>query len=138
MAYFGKYNFNVDTANRIIIPSRFREQLGAEAVFYRAEEGCLYLYDTPSFEAILAPFRYLGGTQDGRKQMRLKVYDQTSPASVDRNGRLVIPAECMEHAGIKDEVMIVGADNRIEVWNKDTYTAHAADADKIDMPPIVF
>ena len=138
MAYFGKYNYNVDAANRIIVPARFREQLGAESVFFKAEEGCLYLYDTPAFEAVLAPLRYLAGTADGLEQMRIKVYDNTVGVSVDRNGRLVIPADCMEHAGLKNEVMIVGAGNRIEIWNPEAYAAQAAKADTIEMPPIIF
>ena len=138
MAYFGYYNYTLDAANRIIVPSRFREQLGAEAVFYKSGDGCLFLYESPAYEAILEPVRHLSRTEDGREQMRTKIYAKSAAVSVDRNGRLVVPADCIEHAGLKSEVVILGADKRIEVWDKDAYAAHIAKAETMDDPDIEF
>ena len=137
MAYFGKYNYTLDAANRIIVPSRFREALGVEAVFFKAEDGCLYLYDTPEFQRVIAPLKPLSRTNEGRQQLRL-VMERVIAVSVDRNGRLVIPADCVEHASLKSEVTILGADNRIEVWDKDLYSKAMAGMETAELPDIQF
>ncbi len=140
MAYFGEYTYTLDSANRIIVPSRFREQLGAEIVIYRSIEGCLFIYDTPGFEAIIAPLRAQSRTVAGREKLR-RFYSDVSAVSLDRNGRLVVPAECIEHAGLKDEVIILGVDNHLEVWDKKTYLANIGDkeaASADDYPDIAF
>ncbi len=126
MAYFGEYNYTLDSANRIIVPSRFREQLGNEVVFYRAIEGCLYVYDIPGFEAVIAPLKTLSRTDAGREKLR-RFYSDVSAVSLDRNGRLVVPAECIEHAGLKNEVIILGFNNHLEVWDKARYTETLGD-----------
>ena len=140
MAYFGEYTYTLDSANRIIVPSRFREQLGAEIVFYRAIEGCLYIYDTPGFEAVIAPLKALSRTEAGRDKLR-RFYSDVSAASLDRNGRIVVPAECIEHAALKNEVIILGMNNRIEVWDKAAYLARLGDKETAlaeDYPDIEF
>ena len=126
MAYFGEYTYTLDSANRIIVPSRFREQLGNEVVFYRATEGCLYVYDIPGFEAVIAPLKALSRTDAGREKLR-RFYSDVSAVSLDRNGRLVVPAECIEHAGLKNEVIILGFNNHLEVWDKARYTEALGD-----------
>ena len=126
MAYFGEYTYTLDAANRIIVPSRFREQLGTEVVFYRAIEGCLYVYDIPGFEEVIAPLKPLSRTDVGREKLR-RFYSDVSAVSLDRNGRLVVPQECIAHASLKNEVIILGMNNHLEVWDKDAYQAAIGD-----------
>ena len=140
MAYFGEYTYTLDAANRLIVPSRFREQLGGEIVIYRSIDGCLFIYDMPGFEAVIAPLRAQSRTAEGRERLR-RFYSDVSAVSLDRNGRLVVPAECIAHAGLKDEVIILGVDNHIEVWDKAAYTANLGDKGALsadDYPDIEF
>lgn len=140
MAYFGEYTYTLDSANRIIVPSRFREQLGSEILIFRAAEGCLFIYDTPGFEAIIAPLKAQSGTALGREKLR-RFYSDVSAVSLDRNGRLVVPAECIAHASLKDEVIILGVDNHIEVWDKALYTANVGDKELLgadEYPNVIF
>ena len=140
MAYYGEYTYTLDAANRIIVPTRFREQLGAEAVIYRSIDGCLFIYDTPEFQNIIAPLKTQARTAVGREKLR-RFYSDVSAVSVDRNGRLVLPAECIAHAGLKDEVILLGADNRIEVWDKSLYLENIGNKDEIseaDYPEVEF
>lgn len=120
MAYYGEYNYTLDASNRIILPSRFRESLGTEIILYKAIEGCLFLYDLSTFDQITAPLKSLSRTNEGREKLR-RFYSDVATVSVDRSGRLVVPAECIEHAGLKDEVVVLGTNNKIEVWSKEAY-----------------
>ena len=126
MAYFGEYFYTLDASNRIILPSRFREPLGSEIILFKANEGCLFIYDMPTFEQITAPLSAMTKTDAGRQMVR-RFYSDASPASLDRSGRLVVPADCIEHASLKDDVVVLGAGNRIEVWDKAAYEASVGD-----------
>ncbi len=126
MAYFGEFFYTLDASNRIILPSRFREPLGTDVILYKASEGCLFIYDMATFEQITAPLSALTKTDAGRQMVR-RFYSDTSPVSVDRSGRLVVPAECIEHASLKDDVVVLGAGNRIEVWDKAAYEKNIGD-----------
>ena len=140
MAYFGEYAYTLDAANRIIVPSRFREQLGTEVVIYKAIEGCLFIYDTPGFETVIAPLKAQSRTELGREKMR-RFFSDVSLVSLDRNGRLVVPAECIEHAALKNDVIILGVYNHLEVWDKTAYEAQIGDKTAVaadDYPDVEF
>ena len=139
MAFFGEYSYTLDSANRVIAPSRFREQLGTEAVLYKAPEGCLFLYDGPTFSAIADRVKAQARTKDGRERLR-RFYADVYPVSVDRNGRFVVPAECIAHAALKDEVIILGVNNHVEIWDKPSYTKNLSggETDADDYPEIEF
>ncbi|MCH5198176.1 MAG: division/cell wall cluster transcriptional repressor MraZ [Oscillospiraceae bacterium] len=140
MAYFGEYSYTLDSANRLILPSRFREQLGGEIVMYKSSDGCLFVYDNLNFEKVIAPLKAISRTEVGREKLR-RFYSDVSPVSVDRNGRLVVPAECIAHASLKDEVIILGLENRIEIWNKTIYLARMGNKNDLladDYPDIEF
>ena len=114
MAYFGEYTYNLDAANRLIMPSRYREQLGTDVVLYRSPDGCLFVYDMPAFEAVIAPLKPLSRTELGREKLR-RFYSDVSNVAMDRSGRLVVPAECIAHAALKDEVIVLGVKPSISV-----------------------
>ena len=122
MAYWGESFHTLDGANRLIVPARFRDGLGAEIILFKASEGCLILYDIPRFEEVTAQLDALSGTERGREMIRL-FYADALAVSVDRAGRIVIPAEFAAHASIKTDVALLGLKNRIELWDKDTYLA---------------
>ena len=126
MPYLGEYHYTLDASNRIILPSRFRAPLGTDIILYKAEEGCLYIYDLPTFEKITAPLAPLSRTHDGRLKLR-RFYSDVATASLDRSGRLVVPAECIEHAGLKEDVVVLGTNNKIEVWSLDRYNETVGD-----------
>ena len=120
MPYLGEYHYTLDASNRIILPSRFREPLGSDIILFKAEEGCLYIYDAAAFEKITAPLAPLSRTHEGREKLR-RFYSDVSPVSLDRSGRLVVPADCIEHAALKDDVVVLGTNNKIEVWDAGRY-----------------
>ena len=140
MAYFGEYDYTLDASNRVILPSRFREPLGSEIILYKANEGCLFIYDQATFEQITQPLAALTKTDEGRLLVR-RFYSDATPASLDRSGRLVVPAECIEHAGLKEEVVVLGAGNRIELWDKAAYRKNVGEKAELavgDYPEIAF
>lgn len=126
MAYWGLSFHSLDSANRLIIPARFREALGSEIVIYRAVEGCLFLYDQNRFAQIAAQLDAYSRDPLNREKARM-FFSDVSAAAVDRTGRIVLPSECIAHAELKTDIALLGANRRIELWNKEAFEAKLAD-----------
>lgn len=135
MSYWGLSYHSLDSANRLIVPARFREELGNDIVIYRANEGCLFLYDQPRFAEVAAQLDIYAKDPLKREAARMFFLDVTS-VSVDRTGRIVLSAECIAHAGIKTEVALLGANKRIELWGKEAFEAKLAERDSLPYPEI--
>lgn len=130
MAYYGESFHTLDSAKRLIVPTRFRDALGNEVIVFKAEDGCLFLYDVARFDEITAQLDAYSRTAADREKVRL-FYSSVSQVSVDRTGRIVLPADCMEHAGITAEVALLGAKTRIELWDKALYLSKTGNKDAL-------
>ena len=124
--FLGSYNYSMDAKNRISIPAKFRRYLKPEAldtfVMTRGLSECVYLYPMDIWNDQIAP--RLGNLDefDVIESSFLRLYlELASDDSLDTQSRIIIPKTLIEFAGIEKDVFILGAMNRIEVWNPETY-----------------
>lgn len=118
--FIGEYNHTIDAKGRIIVPSKLREDLGEEFVITRGLEGCLFVYPDSEWKAFVASLKELPGTQKTRNLKRAFLA-AAEYCTMDKQGRTVVPSKLREYAGIDKDVVLVGLDNRIEVWDKDKW-----------------
>lgn len=119
--FMGEYNHTVDTKGRLIVPSKFREQLGDEFVVTKGLDGCLFVYSKSEWENIEEKFRNVPlTTKDARKFARF-FFAGAASCEVDKQGRILLPVVLREYAGIEKDVVSVGVFNRVEIWNKDKW-----------------
>ena len=119
--FTGEYQHNVDLKGRLIIPSRFREQLGEKLTVTRGLDGCLYLYSMDEWENILLKLKGLNLLKaEDRQFMRFFVAGATE-CELDKQGRILLPAPLRKHAGIDKDVILAGMMERIEIWDKDKW-----------------
>jgi MraZ protein len=128
MHFFGNYLQRLDGKRRPVVPQKFRDQIG-EAELRRGLvvtpglDGCLFLFSMSLWEAVAGE---LGSAHfsrfDTRKLQRLFL-SQAKEVTPDKVGRISLPDELREMAGIEDEVMFVGLWNRIELWNPSRWQA---------------
>ena len=129
--FMGEYRHTVDPKGRLIVPSKFRELLGAEFVVTRGLDGCLFVYPMDSWEAYVADLKKLPLTdKNARLFMRFIVAGATT-CELDKQGRILLPANLREYAGIDKEVVSVGVYSRVEIWSKDRYLENS-DFDDMD------
>ena len=129
--FAGRFNHTLDAKGRIIIPSKLREALGDSFVVSAGLDGCLYLYSEEGWEAFSEElFEKVPQTQEGRKLIRYFTAN-SAPCESDKQGRSLLPAELRSLAGITRDVVLVGALNKIEVWDKDRYEA-ASDISSVE------
>lgn len=101
----------MDAKNRLIIPAKFREQLGDEFVIFKAPEKCLYIYDKKTFEEVSRQF-----INHPNRKVQRSFFSQVIDVSADKQGRVTLFPDQLEHAGIVKDAVITGAGQRIEIW----------------------
>ena len=131
--FMGEYNHTIDAKGRLIVPSKFREQLGNEFVITKGLDGCLFVYSNEEWQNIENSFRDKPLTsKDARKFMRF-FFAGAATCEVDKQGRILIPNNLREYAGIEKDVVSVGVLSRVEIWSKEKW---ADNGDYEDMDEI--
>ena len=116
--FMGTHEHSLDAKGRLILPRRFRDELGQEMVLTRGIEQCLYGFPLAEFEQFAAKLRTLPLTQrPGRDFVRVFV-SGASQESIDSQGRVLVPPPLREYAGLGKDVMVVGQLSRIEIWDR--------------------
>lgn len=117
----GEYHHNIDEKGRLIIPSKFREEIGNSFVVTRGLDGCLFVYSLVEWEKIVAKLKKLPFTKkDARTFMRFFLASATV-CEFDKQGRINLVNSLIEYAGLKKECLIIGVNDRLEIWSLDKY-----------------
>ena len=129
--FMGEYNHSIDQKGRLIVPSKFREQLGNEFVVTKGLDGCLFVYSNEEWQRIEEKFREIPlTTKDARKFSRF-FFAGAATCEVDKQGRILLPSNLREYAAIEKEVVSVGVLSRVEIWSKDRWSENG-DYDDMD------
>ena len=122
----GEYKHNLDTKGRIIVPSKFRELLDEQFVITRGLDRCLFAYTVDEWSRIEEKLKTLPLTKkDARKFTRL-FFSGATDVEIDKQGRINIPQNLREYAGLLKDCTVIGVSSRIEIWDsaawEDFYT----------------
>lgn len=115
----GTYNHTMDAKGRMAFPNKLREQLGLGFVITIGLEGCLYAYSAEEWEKFTEQLRTLAGPV--AKQAMRKYAANAVIADADKQGRVLIPQNLREHAGLSHDVTVIGNLNRAEIWDSARY-----------------
>lgn len=118
--FMGEFHHSVDSKGRLIIPSRVREDLGDQFIVTRGLEGCLFIYPKIEWNNIIQKYKQLPDTKDRRYFMRIFLSGATT-CELDKQGRINIPAPLAEYATLEKDCIIIGVDERLEVWSKERW-----------------
>ncbi len=117
----GRYNHTIDPKGRLSIPSKYREILGDEFVLSKGMDGCLFVYanaEWDAFEAKLSSLPLIN--EDARKFARFFL-SGAQTVTVDKQGRILVPQDLRDFAGLEKDVVFAGLGSRIEVWSADKW-----------------
>ncbi|MBD5530196.1 MAG: division/cell wall cluster transcriptional repressor MraZ [Acetatifactor sp.] len=131
--FMSEYNHTVDTKGRLIVPSKFREQLGDEFVVTKGMDGCLFVYaneDWSAFEQKLTSLPLIN--KEARKFARFFLAG-AAQVEVDKQGRILLPVNLREFAGLEKDVVLVGVGSRIEIWSRENWENMDADSNMDDI-----
>ena len=116
----GTFERSLDTKDRLMLPARLQDDLGAECSLTMGIDKCLALYPESSWQAFTRRFAELPVSQ-GRKMRPL--FANAVKCRPDSQGRINIPTRLKTYAGITKDVAIIGVHNRAEIWDLDTWKA---------------
>lgn len=118
----------VDAKGRIAIPARFRTLLEEQArgqlvTTIDTQEPCLLLYPQPAWEEIEAKLTALPSFNSATRRIQRLLIGHATEMEMDRSGRVLIPQLLREHAGLGQNVMLVGQGNKFELWSESEWYA---------------
>lgn len=119
--FIGEYNHSIDAKNRLIVPSKFRDDLGSKFIITKGLDGCLYVYTLEEWSKLEQKLRTLPLTnKDARSFVRF-FFSGASEMEIDKQGRTLIPQNLKEYASIEKEIVSIGVSTRIEIWSKEKW-----------------
>lgn len=123
----GEYQHTLDNKGRIIMPSKFREDLGDEFVITKGLDGCLFVYPKNEWKILEDKLKTLPLTnRDARAFVRF-FFSGASECTLDKQGRVLIPANLREHSKLEKNAVIIGVATRLEIWSEEQWNNYTDD-----------
>lgn len=127
--FMGEYLHSLDSKGRLIIPSKFREELGEKFVMTRGLDGCLFVYPMSEWSILEGKLKALPLTKaDARAFVRF-FFSGATECETDKQGRIIIPANLRAYAKIEKEVVVIGVSNRVEIWSSELWNSFMESAE---------
>lgn len=117
----GEYHHSIDDKGRLIIPAKFREELGEKFIVTRGIDNCLFVYSESSWIKIVNKLESLPFTKkDARAFVRFFLSGATG-AEFDKQGRINLTSSLISYANIDKECIIIGTGDRLEIWSEKSW-----------------
>ncbi len=130
MAYLsGTYAYSVDDRGRLAVPAKLRDKLG-DVVWVTIWQGKLRLYPEAAWEIQVKHVLDMSGWENNGSDMRLAVFSEAYDCQIDGQGRILIPANLREAVGITENVVIVGAGDHVQIWDRAQWNVKRQDLDQ--------
>ena len=114
----GEHEHALDDKNRLTLPARQRDQLGDRVVVTRGLDGCLYVYAAAEWAKLAERVGTLDPLSREARTMQRFFFASGMEAELDKQGRIVIPANLLESAGIGRDVTVAGIYDHLEIWDR--------------------
>ena len=121
--FMGEYHHNIDEKGRIVMPSKFRELLGSHFVIAKGLEKCLYVYSNKDWDRLVSKLDTLPFTKKDARTFIRSFFSGATECEFDRQGRTCVTSPLIHYAGLTKECVIIGANDRIEIWDNDSWDA---------------
>ncbi|HVL61661.1 MAG TPA: division/cell wall cluster transcriptional repressor MraZ [Microbacterium sp.] len=121
----GTHTPKLDEKGRVILPSKFRDDLGPGVVITRGQERCLYVFSTAEFERVYERIREAPLTNKQARDFQRMFLSGASAEKPDSQNRVTIPPHLRTYAGLDRDLVVTGVGAHAEVWNADAWNAYA-------------
>ncbi len=131
--FIGEYNHTIDAKGRLIVPAKYRDNLGEHFFVTKGFDDCLFVYAEDDFKALQDKIRALPLSNKESRTISRFFLGSAQESELDKQGRILISAPLREHADLTKDVVLVGVGNHIEIWSKDRYEASEESMDVDDV-----
>jgi MraZ protein len=128
--FLGEHNHTLDAKGRVVMPSSLRRDLEQGLVTTKGLDRCLVVFTTAGFEAEAARQSRHEWTEQRARDFARTFYGGATDQGLDAHGRLALPPALRAYAGLEHDVVIVGVNDRIEIWDAATYARRQEENDQ--------
>ena len=119
--FIGEYHHSIDEKGRIIIPMKFREELGNNFIVTRGIENCLFVYPMSNWEQITNKLNSLPFTKKDARNFNRFFMSGATEVELDKQGRVNISSPLIDYAKLDKECVVIGTGDRLEIWSNKTW-----------------
>lgn len=119
--FMGEFRHNIDAKGRMIVPSKFREELGEVFIVTRGLDKCLFAYTMDEWKALEEKLKKLPLTKKDARAFTRFFFSGAVECEIDKQGRINIPQVLRKYAGLEKECAVIGVSNRIEIWANENW-----------------
>lgn len=123
----GEYQHTLDQKGRVFVPSKFRTELGDRFVVTKGLDKCLFVYSLTEWSNLENQMKTLPFTGKEARAFSRFFFAGATECEVDKQGRILIPLNLREHAGLGTDLYIIGVQTRVEVWDKEQWEKYSQD-----------
>ncbi|KGR73799.1 division/cell wall cluster transcriptional repressor MraZ [Ureibacillus sinduriensis] len=127
--FMGEYQHSVDAKGRLIIPSKFREDLGNTFVITRGLDNCLFGYPMDEWRKLEEKLKELPMTKKDARAFARFFFSGATEVEIDKQGRINIPSTLTTYAKLEKECVVVGVSSKIEIWAKESWESYFNEAE---------
>jgi MraZ protein len=120
----GEYLHSIDDKGRLILPAKFREELGESFIVTKGLDSCLFVYDKKEWEILASKLKQLPLAKPEARAFVRFFFSGGAEISCDKQGRVLLPNNLREYALLDKDVVVIGVSNRIEIWNRSKWDAY--------------
>lgn len=119
--FIGEYHHTIDEKGRIIIPAKFREELGNNFIITRGIENCLFVYSAENWAKITNKLNSLPFTKKDARTFNRFFMSGATDVELDKQGRVNISRPLIDYASLIKDCVIIGTGDRLEVWSQESW-----------------
>ncbi|BDH61039.1 transcriptional regulator MraZ [Lysinibacillus sp. PLM2] len=128
--FMGEYQHSVDAKGRLIIPSKFREELGSTFVITRGLDNCLFGYPMDEWRKLEEKLKQLPMTKKDARAFARFFFSGATEVEIDKQGRINIPTPLSTYAKLEKECIVLGVSSKIEIWAKEAWESYFNEAEE--------
>lgn len=114
----GEYHHNLDDKNRLVIPTKFRNEIGEKFIITRGIEKSLYIYSKTEWEKLVSKLSTLPFTKKDARTFIRSLFSGAAVCEFDKSGRINITSPLVSYAGLTKECVIIGVNDHLEIWDE--------------------
>ena len=120
----GEYTHSIDDKNRLSLPVKFRQEMGKKVVVTPGLDGCLFLFTLAEWKKISEQLSSSSMLQADNRSFNRFMFGGAVEAEVDTIGRILVPDFLRERANLKNKVVVIGVQSRVEIWNEKSWVEY--------------
>ena len=128
--FIGEFLHSIDEKGRLAVPIKFRSDLAEGAIVTKGLDGCLFLYTRGEWDKLVQKIKNMPISQSNARTFSRFILGGAIDLVPDKQGRINLPKYLMSYAGIKNNVIVTGLVDRLEIWDAKAWQEYKKKTEK--------